>query len=57
MVFVQLNIDALLAVGVKRVAIGSTLSSPEKVLEWFKTYGSEKIVLALDINIHPTVRR
>ena len=46
------DIDALLAVGVKRVVIGSTaVSSPEKVLEWFKTYGPEKIVLALDVNI------
>lgn len=48
------DIDALLAVGVKRVVIGSTaVNSPEKVLEWFKTYGSEKIVLALDVNIQP----
>lgn len=48
------DIDALLAVGVKRVVIGSTaISAPDKVREWFATYGPDKIVLALDVNIQP----
>lgn len=42
----------LFEIGVSRVVIGSlAVNQPELVLEWFKKYGPEKIVLALDVNI------
>ena len=38
--------------GAKRVVVGSTaVKNRPMVMDWFKTYGAEKIVLALDINI------
>ncbi|MCF7822714.1 MAG: 1-(5-phosphoribosyl)-5-[(5-phosphoribosylamino)methylideneamino]imidazole-4-carboxamide isomerase [Candidatus Marinimicrobia bacterium] len=46
------DVRELLEVGVERVVIGSlAIKEPEKVMEWVKRYGSEKIVLALDVNI------
>lgn len=42
----------LLDAGAQRVVIGSTaVKQPELVASWIKKYGSEHIVLALDINI------
>ncbi|MFC6439448.1 1-(5-phosphoribosyl)-5-[(5-phosphoribosylamino)methylideneamino]imidazole-4-carboxamide isomerase [Bowmanella sp. JS7-9] len=38
--------------GVSRVVIGSVaVSQPDTVQQWMHTYGAEKIVLALDVNI------
>lgn len=46
------DINALLNAGATRVVIGSTaIKSPNMVKQWFNTYGSEKLVLALDIRI------
>ncbi len=46
------DIIDLLNAGASRVVIGSlAVKQPALVEQWFKTYGSEKIVLALDINI------
>ncbi|MFC0322452.1 1-(5-phosphoribosyl)-5-[(5-phosphoribosylamino)methylideneamino]imidazole-4-carboxamide isomerase [Gallibacterium melopsittaci] len=46
------DVADLLAVGANRVVIGSTaIKQPEMVKAWFKKYGAEKFVLALDINI------
>lgn len=46
------DIIDLLAAGASRVVIGSlAVKQPELVEQWFKTYGKDKIVLALDINI------
>ena len=46
------DVKQLLDLGVNRVVIGSlAIKEPELVLEWLKTYGGEKIVLALDIKI------
>ncbi|PCH94300.1 MAG: 1-(5-phosphoribosyl)-5-[(5-phosphoribosylamino)methylideneamino]imidazole-4-carboxamide isomerase [Gammaproteobacteria bacterium] len=48
------DVKQLLALGATRVAIGSlAIKQPELVLTWLKTYGGEKIVLALDIKIDP----
>lgn len=42
----------LLDAGVERVVIGSmAVSQQDKVANWFKEFGADKIVLALDINI------
>ena len=46
------DVEQLLAIGAKRVVIGSlAVKQPELVSEWMKRYGAESIVLALDINI------
>lgn len=46
------DVKQLLDLGATRVVIGSlAIKQPELVLEWLKTYGGEKIVLALDIKI------
>ena len=46
------DVKQLLALGANRVVIGSlAIKQPELVIEWLKTYGGEKIVLALDIKI------
>lgn len=46
------DVEALLNIGVSRVVVGSTaVTKPEMVEEWFKEFGGEKIVLALDIRI------
>ncbi|MEC9318842.1 MAG: HisA/HisF-related TIM barrel protein, partial [Pseudomonadota bacterium] len=46
------DIEEILACGIKRVVIGSkAVTDPEQVEAWFKEFGAEKIVLALDVNI------
>ncbi len=46
------DVADLLAVGANRVVIGSTaVKNREMVKGWFKKYGAEKFVLALDVNI------
>ncbi|CAQ84966.1 MULTISPECIES: 1-(5-phosphoribosyl)-5-[(5-phosphoribosylamino)methylideneamino]imidazole-4-carboxamide isomerase [Photorhabdus] len=46
------DIKALLDAGAKRVVIGSTaIKQPALVTQWFQHYGSETIVLALDVRI------
>lgn len=46
------DVAQLLDIGVKRVVIGSlAVKQPELVKGWIRKYGSEAIVLALDINI------
>ena len=48
------DVAQLLALGVKRVVIGSlAVKEPTLVKGWISKYGSEAIVLALDINIDP----
>lgn len=47
------DVSQLLDTGVSRVVIGSlAVKEPELVKEWITKYGSEAIVLALDININ-----
>lgn len=44
-----------LGAGIRRVVIGSlAISQPKLVCEWLKRYGSDKIVLALDVNLDST---
>ena len=46
------DVAQLLALGVKRVVIGSlAVKQPDLVKGWVSKYGSEAIVLALDVNI------
>jgi phosphoribosylformimino-5-aminoimidazole carboxamide ribotide isomerase len=46
------DVKQLLDLGADRVVIGSlAIKQPELVSQWLTTYGSEKIVLALDIKI------
>ena len=46
------QIETLLKGGVNRVVIGSlAVSDKPKVMEWMSLFGSDRIVLALDINI------
>jgi phosphoribosylformimino-5-aminoimidazole carboxamide ribotide isomerase len=48
----QDDIDLLLNAGANRVVIGSVaITSPDIVKHWFKQYGADKLVLALDIRI------
>lgn len=47
------DVKQLLDAGIARVVIGSLAAKqPELVKQWIETYGAEKIVLALDININ-----
>ncbi|QCI22565.1 1-(5-phosphoribosyl)-5-[(5-phosphoribosylamino)methylideneamino]imidazole-4-carboxamide isomerase [Buchnera aphidicola] len=47
------DINTLLDLGVKRVVIGSSvINNKNKVKKWLKMYGSESIVLALDVKIN-----
>lgn len=49
----EADVKALLDAGAARVVIGSTaIKSPELVKQWFKNYGPEKLVLALDVRIN-----
>lgn len=49
------DIDQLLSCGVDRVVVGSkAILDPPTVAEWLLSFGAEKIVLALDVNIDPT---
>lgn len=46
------EVEQLLAAGVERVVIGSlAVKQPEVVKNWIDTYGTDAIVLALDLNI------
>ncbi|MGK0703500.1 1-(5-phosphoribosyl)-5-[(5-phosphoribosylamino)methylideneamino]imidazole-4-carboxamide isomerase [Yokenella regensburgei] len=46
------DVAALLNAGVARVVIGSTaVKSPDIVQGWFKRFGADKLVLALDVRI------
>ncbi|MFU0894364.1 HisA/HisF-related TIM barrel protein, partial [Kluyvera sichuanensis] len=46
------DVAALLDAGVARVVVGSTaVKSPEVVKGWFKRFGAEHLVLALDVRI------
>ena len=48
----EAHIDALLGAGVERIVIGSlAIKSPKVVKAWLERYGSERIVLALDVRI------
>lgn len=48
----EAQVAELLAIGVKRVVIGSlAVKEPELVKKWFVKYGPEAICLALDVNI------
>lgn len=52
------DIVNLLNIGVDRVVVGSTaVKNPLEVIEWFKEFGGEKIVLALDIRIEDGVKK
>ncbi|WP_373819248.1 1-(5-phosphoribosyl)-5-[(5-phosphoribosylamino)methylideneamino]imidazole-4-carboxamide isomerase [Glaesserella sp.] len=47
------DVADLLAVGANRVVISSTaVKDPELVKGWFRKYGADKFVLALDVNIN-----
>ena len=47
------DIDELLKAGAKRVVIGSSIiKNQNKIKEWLEIYGSDAIVLALDIRIN-----
>ncbi|MEW5290052.1 1-(5-phosphoribosyl)-5-[(5-phosphoribosylamino)methylideneamino]imidazole-4-carboxamide isomerase [Erwinia papayae] len=46
------DVTALLEAGASRVVVGSTaVKQPEEVQQWFKEYGADAIVLALDVRI------
>lgn len=46
------DLEALFDAGIERAVIGSTaVNNPDRVKQWLQTYGGEKIVLALDVNI------
>jgi phosphoribosylformimino-5-aminoimidazole carboxamide ribotide isomerase len=52
------DVSDLLAAGAQRIVVGSTaVKQPAQVQAWFKKYGPEKIVLALDVNIDESGRR
>ncbi len=52
------DVVALLDAGASRVVVGSTaVRQPEEVKAWFKEFGAERIVLALDIRIDSNNRK
>ena len=52
------DVRALLDAGAARVVVGSTaVRRTEEVLRWMKTFGAERIVLALDVRIDAAGRR
>lgn len=52
------DVAALLDAGATRVVVGSTaIKQPELVQEWFRQYGPEAIVLALDVRIDASQRK
>lgn len=52
------DVEALLNAGATRVVVGSTaVKDPEEVKSWFKQYGPEAIVLALDVRIDAINRK
>ncbi|MDR7122740.1 1-(5-phosphoribosyl)-5-[(5-phosphoribosylamino)methylideneamino]imidazole-4-carboxamide isomerase [Rheinheimera soli] len=47
------DVEQLLAAGASRVVVGSVaIREPETVQAWLRTYGGDKIVLALDVSIN-----
>jgi phosphoribosylformimino-5-aminoimidazole carboxamide ribotide isomerase len=45
----EADVEALLALGVARVVVGTTaVREPDRVCAWLRAYGSERITLALD---------
>ena len=54
----QSDVEALLNAGASRVVVGSTaVRQPEEVQNWFKEYGADAIVLALDVRIDAANRK
>lgn len=54
----QDDVEALLQAGATRVVVGSTaVKRPEQVQQWFKQYGANAIVLALDVRIDASQRK
>ena len=52
------DVEALLAAGATRVVVGSTaVKQPEEVQNWFRQYGAEAMVLALDVRIDASHRK
>ena len=52
------DVRALLDAGAARVVVGSTaVRRTEKVLRWMRTFGADRIVLALDVRIDAAGRR
>ncbi|MEN4769164.1 1-(5-phosphoribosyl)-5-[(5-phosphoribosylamino)methylideneamino]imidazole-4-carboxamide isomerase [Duffyella gerundensis] len=52
------DVAALLAAGAARVVVGSTaVKEPEEVQQWFREFGAEAIVLALDVRIDANNRK
>lgn len=52
------DIEALLSAGASRVVVGSTaVKEPDEVASWFSTFGSQHLVLALDIRIDSNNRK
>ncbi|QEW31544.1 1-(5-phosphoribosyl)-5-[(5-phosphoribosylamino)methylideneamino]imidazole-4-carboxamide isomerase [Erwinia billingiae] len=52
------DVEALLNAGATRVVVGSTaVKDPEEVKSWFKQYGPDAIVLALDVRIDADNRK
>ncbi|MCM0147352.1 1-(5-phosphoribosyl)-5-[(5-phosphoribosylamino)methylideneamino]imidazole-4-carboxamide isomerase [Photobacterium galatheae] len=52
------DVADLLDAGAQRVVVGSTaVKAPEMVKGWMETYGPERIVLALDVNIDDNGQR
>ncbi len=52
------DVDALLTAGACRVVVGSVaVTAPHAVKSWFREYGPDKIVLALDIRIDSAGRK
>ncbi len=49
------NVEALLAAGVRRAVLGSVaVAEPGEVMEWFEEFGTERLVLALDVRLDAT---
>lgn len=54
----EADVEALLAAGARRVVVGSTaIKQPGEVHNWFRQYGPEAIVLALDVRIDSENRK
>ncbi|HBI09382.1 MAG TPA: 1-(5-phosphoribosyl)-5-((5-phosphoribosylamino)methylideneamino)imidazole-4-carboxamide isomerase, partial [Franconibacter pulveris] len=52
------DVAALLQAGASRVVVGSTaVKSPETVQQWFKRFGADALVLALDVRIDEAGRK